>query len=971
MDPLLKRLELVGAGVGALIAALGAGVYWQLFRRPMPRTEGRLRVAGAAGPVEIRRDRWGVPHVRAGSLDDAWFGQGFCHGQDRLWQLDLYRRFSSGRLAEIAGGHGLAADRFMRTLGLRRIALLEEAALEGELRTALESYSAGVNAAAEAAAALPAELQILRQRFEPWRPADTLTLTKLLALGLSTNWERELLRADMTRELGPELAARLDPSYPAGNPVALEPGMPWSGDGLALAEQIDRVRETLGLAPEATGSNNWAVSPVRSATGGALLAGDPHLTQRMPGITYQLGIEVAGRSCRGASFPGRVGIVFGQNDDVAWSLTNTMADVMDLYVERVEGEEYEFRGERLPLVTTEETIAVRGREPEQLVVRATHHGPIVNDALGADPDEPLALRWSALEGPCVTEASLGVLRVTSGPELVASLAPHVAPVSNLVWADRHGSIGYKAIGRVPLRRGDCPDLPKPGWSGDFEWDGWVPYDEMPELVDPEQGYVLTANNRITPADYPHHITSDWLDGYRARRIEDLLAADDEHDLDRFQAMQTDMLSIPGLETARRLARLRPRDQRETAAIERLRSWDGRMGPDSVAATIYQAFTMQVRARRRPRGDRRPRPRRALARPRRQRVPQARHLALALALAPARALGGGRRGADRARLGRARARLAAGGAFRARRALRRRPGRLALGLGARARVRAPARRRESRLRSDLQPPARGRRRRGDGRPGRLGPERPLPRDLGPGLADRRRPGRPLALALAGVHRPVRACRQRPLRRPAAALGGGGDAGDGRRGAVAHAHARARQRTVSRRDQITLSAAEQAELLESERVVVVSSLGPRGWPHSMPMWFTVRDGEIWVWTYAKSQKVRNLERDPRATLLVEAGSEYTELRGVQIEAEAELIRDPEGVLEFGKELTIRYAEGIDSIEGDAAAALQAQASKRVAIRFRAAPGRDLGPPQARRHVLISAHRRHPWRSSLPARWKRSRA
>ena len=169
--------------------------------------------------------------------------------------------------------------------------------------------------------------------------------------------------------------------------------------------------------------------------------------------------------------------------------------------------------------------------------------------------------------------------MTSGPELVASLEPHVAPVSNIVWADRHGSIGLKVIGRVPLRRGGCPDLPKPGWSGEYEWDGWVPYEELPELVDPEQGYVLTANNRITPEDYPHHITSDWLDGYRARRIEDLLAAGEDHDLDGFQRMQTDMLSIPGLETAHRLSRLRARDQRETAAIERLRSWDGIMGPD--------------------------------------------------------------------------------------------------------------------------------------------------------------------------------------------------------------------------------------------------------------------------------------------------------------------------------------------------------------------------------------------------------
>ncbi len=791
MSGLTRRVAVTGAGVAALGAAAFAALWWRLLRRPLPTTAGRFRVEGISAPVEIRRDRWGVPHIRAATTADGWFGQGYCHGQDRLWQLDLYRRFSCGRVAEIAGAEGLALDRFVRTLGLRRIGMLEEAALEGELRIALESYSAGVNAAAATARALPVEFQLLRIGFEPWRPADTLTLTKLLALGLSTNWERELIRADMVRELGPKLAARLDPGYPRGNPVGLDPGGSWSGDGLGLAEQIDALREALGWAPEATGSNNWAVSPSRSATGGALLAGDPHLTPGMPGITYQLGIEVGGRHCRGASFPGRVGIVFGQNDDVAWSVTNTMADVMDLYVERVQGDEYEFRGERLPVVITEEEIAVKGRsDPERLLVRSTHHGPIVNEALLAEPDEPLALRWSALDGPCVTRASLGVLGVTSGAELVEMLEPHVAPVSNFVWADRHGSIGYKMSGRVPIRRGGCPDLPKPGWSGDYEWDGWIPYEEMPEIVDPEQGYVITANNRITPDDYPHHITSDWLDGYRARRIEDLVATSDEHDLDRFQQMQTDMLSIPGLETAHRLSRLRPRDQRETAAIERLRSWDGRMGPDSIAATIYQAFTLHF-AREVARaviGDR------DLAE---RWLDRADNGFMKHVSSPWRwqshLLSLWAEG-DEELIGRPWDELALDSL---RGALDQLSGRFGadfsawkLGPRARARVPARARWREPAAGQDLQPPARGRGRRGDGRPGRLGSQRPLSRDLGPGMADGCRRGRSDQRALAGVHRPVGAPGQRPLRRPPAPLGDRRDAADGRRGPMARAHPRTR-------------------------------------------------------------------------------------------------------------------------------------------------------------------------------------
>ena len=589
---LFRGAGLVGAGAAALSAAALAGLRWQLLTRPLPQTEGRLTMPGIDGPIEISRDRWGAPHVRARTDADLLFAQGFCFGQDRLWQLELYRRVASGRLSEFAGPDGLAVDRFMRTLGLHRRAVVEEGDLDPEVAAGLRAYSAGINAAAAAAAAPPMELQLLRIEFEPWEPADSLTVSKLLALGLSTNWERELLRAEMTRVLGPELAARLDPGYPAGNAVVLEPGEAYAGDGVVIAEQIARLRGELGFALDATGSNNWAVAGERSSSGGPLIAGDPHLPPSMPGITYQLALYRGDRFARGAALPGLPGVTFGQNNDVVWTFTNAMADVMDLFVERIDGDSYEFEGDRRPLAVIEEEIEVKGRDPEPIVVRETHHGPIVNQALGADEFEPLALSWSGLRFPGVSRASFGTLDYSSGRDAVAKLAEVAMPVSNLVWADRHGSIGYKTMGRLPMRRGGCPDLPKPGWTGEFEWDGWVPYAEQPELTDPDAGYVVTANNRIAPEDFPHHVSSDYLDGYRASRISQLIEASHDHDLDGFAEMQLDQHSIPGLETASRLARLSPRNQRETAAIERLRSWDGRMDPDSVAATIYQAFTLR-------------------------------------------------------------------------------------------------------------------------------------------------------------------------------------------------------------------------------------------------------------------------------------------------------------------------------------------------------------------------------------------
>jgi penicillin amidase len=589
------RVGLLTGAVGTGLAGAALAILWhRLARRPLPQVEGTIEVPELRGKVRVRRDRWGVPHVEAELREDLHFAQGYCHAQDRLWQMDFYRRVVEGRVSEMAGEEGLAVDRLMRTLGIRRIAEREEAELAPELRDRLERFCAGVNAAARDARALPFELQVLRQSFAPWRPVDILSLGKLLAFGLSTNWERELLRADMVRELGPELAARLDPVYPADNPVVTQQQEAWTGEGMPLVEQIDRVRRTIGLATEASGSNNWAVSGARSKTGSPLVAGDPHLPPSMPGIWYEIGLRHGDRFVRGASMPGMPGVYMGQGNDVGWTFTNVMADIQDLFVERIEGDRYLFEDEWRPLEIVREEIVVKGRdEPVVLEIRRTHHGPIVNEALCADEGEPLALAWQTLAEPTAFAGMFELLDVASGPELVAKLEGHTSPASNLIWADRHGSIGYKLVGRLPLRRGGSPDLPKPGWTGEFEWEGTIPYEELPEVVDPESGYLVTANNRIVGDEYPHHITSEWLDGFRAKRIEQLLEETEKHDLESFEEMQSDNLSLPGLETAARLSRLHPRGQRERSAIERLRSWDGCLGPETIAGTIYQAFILRL------------------------------------------------------------------------------------------------------------------------------------------------------------------------------------------------------------------------------------------------------------------------------------------------------------------------------------------------------------------------------------------
>jgi penicillin amidase len=591
------RVRRTGAAALASAGAASFGAWHRLFRQPLPKTRGSIAVKGVESSVTISRDRFGVPRIEARSAEDLCFGHGFAIAQDRLWQLEFYRRVASGRISEFAGREGLQVDRLMRTLGLKRIANAEVATIAPAGRAYLEAYSAGVNAAIEAAPAPPFELQLLRIDPEPWTPADSLAIGKVVALGFSTNMETELFRAELVSLIGAEKVARLEPQYPGGNPVVTQPGAPWQGGGLELAAQIAEVRAAVGLSLERAGSNNWVVSGDRSVTGLPLLANDPHISATIPDVWYAVELSAPDIQMRGGSLPGTPGLVIGQSRHVAWGFTNVMADVQDLYVEHIrtahEGTAaaYEFQGEWLPVKVTHERIGVRGAHAEPIEIWETHHGPIVNRALGAATPEPLALAWTALREPWPSAAGVELGFATNGRELVAGLADFAVPCMNLVWGDSGGSIGYKLVGKLPHRRGGCPDLPKPGWTGEYEWDGYVPFDELPEIVDPPGGTIVTANNRIAPDDFPHHITSEYLDGYRAARIEELLEERDRHSLEDFERIQADLLSIPGRETAARLARLTPSDQPSVRAIERLRSWDSRMDAETVAGTIYAAFTV--------------------------------------------------------------------------------------------------------------------------------------------------------------------------------------------------------------------------------------------------------------------------------------------------------------------------------------------------------------------------------------------
>src|SRR5215212_285414 len=365
---------LAGAG-GVSLAA-----WRRLFRRPLPQTRGDLHVHGIEAEVRIGRDALGVPRIVARSRTDLAFGQGFCLGQDRLFQLEFFRRAAAGRVSEFAGDEGLQSDRLMRTLGLHRRAQAEADAIDPWERHLLDAYSAGVDAAVQSARALPLELQLLRLEPEPWTPADSLAIGKLIALGFSTNMEAELYRADLIRRIGAEKAARLEPRYPQGSPLVADPGVAWEGEALGVIEQLESVREAIGLGPAPAGSNNWVVSGDHSVTGKPLLAGDPHITSGIPNVWYRVELQAPEIDLSGGCMPGFPGVFIGQSRHVAWTFTNVMADVQDLFVERIEegqngnGPRYLFKDEWLPLEVRREEIKVRGRsKPEVIEIRETHH----------------------------------------------------------------------------------------------------------------------------------------------------------------------------------------------------------------------------------------------------------------------------------------------------------------------------------------------------------------------------------------------------------------------------------------------------------------------------------------------------------------------------------------------------------------------------------------------------------------------
>lgn len=582
----------MGVGLLAGVGVAAGSVYaWKkTSERFKPQTSGSLRLEGLQSKVEVLRDRWGVAHIYAQNEADLFYAQGYVQAQDRLWQMELNRRAVLGRLASLFGERALEADLMTHRSGLADAAARDLEALDPESASLIEVYCAGVNAFI-AQQRLPIEFTLLRYEPTPWTPLDVVGVGKLMAWSLSSNYQTELIRARLFNRLGSELASRLEPLFPQGQPIISPPGARYEGVAEAVLEAYHRY-SFLPFVEQGGGSNNWTVSGSLTDTGETMLANDPHLALQMPNIWYESHLNCPEMDVIGASLPGTPCIVLGHNRHIAWGVTSAMVDVQDLFIEQFQQENprlYLRDGQWVEAEMRRIEIEVKGRPNHIEELPVTVHGPVIAELPGREGYR-LALQWVGHRPSNTLKCILAINRASNWEEFRRSLPEWQLPALNFVYADVDGNIGYQLVGHAPIRQTGGGTLPLAGWDSRNDWQGFVPFEEMPYSFNPTQGFIVTANNKLVGEDYPYHLSSDFATGYRAERITRLLSECDKVTVEDCRRIQNDCFTIPGRRFATLLVnRMQGRNLPPLArkALQELERWDGMAAVESCGETIYQ------------------------------------------------------------------------------------------------------------------------------------------------------------------------------------------------------------------------------------------------------------------------------------------------------------------------------------------------------------------------------------------------
>lgn len=558
-----RILKYVNIAIAIVIVAALAAVYWIAYR-PLPQTSGTIKAPSAARATAAR-DRLGVPHIHAASLDDALFVQGYVTAQDRLWQMDGLRRLSGGNLAEIIGPAGQESDREARQLRLRRIAEAAYLTMPPADRAALAAYTRGVNFFIDThAGRYPLEFRLLSYDPQPWSVIDSLLVGLHMYRTLTTTWRDEVIKRNMLLD---------------GDP--------------AKVNLLFSVRSGSELQP---GSNAWVVAGSHTASGRPLLSNDMHLEWSIPGIWYMTHLQAPGLDVSGVALPGVPGIIVGHNDRIAWGVTNLHYDVQDLYIERFTDAtgHYLFKGNVEQARPEKELVRVRGGQALQFLTWVTRHGPIYVE----EGKDRLALRWTAAEPGIFQFPFLDINRARNWQEFTTALARYPGPGQNFVFADVDGNIGYHAAGKLPIRRNYSGDVPVDGSSGEFEWDGYIPFDQLPNVYNPPAGLIVTANQNPFPADYSYRVNGNFSSHYRSRQIRDRLSRRNGWRAEEMLGVQTDIYS--GFSQYLAKSMVTAYDARKAHnpgledAVALLRDWNGQMDKDLAAPLVVTLAYQHLR-----------------------------------------------------------------------------------------------------------------------------------------------------------------------------------------------------------------------------------------------------------------------------------------------------------------------------------------------------------------------------------------
>ena len=644
----MRRSYLLYIAIVVVVLAVSASVFAVVtVRRSFPQVDGQVNVVGLRDQVEVIRDSNGIPQIYADNPTDLFYTQGYVQAQDRFFEMDFRRHLTAGRLSELVGADAIETDKFVRTLGWRDVARRELEQLSPSTRRYLEAYSDGVNAYIEdkSAGELSLEYTVLSVTGpdyvpEPWTPVDSVAWLKAMAWDLRSNMDDEIDRVLATQDLSAAQVEELYPSYPykRHDPIVTKGGIRkgrfQSGSDASLSRaapppqlSADTISVLRGIRDAARnlpdvlssdslkglGSNSWVVSGDHTKSGSPLLVNDPHLAPSMPGVWYQMGLhcnEVT-MSCpfdvSGFTFAGMPGVIIGHNDRIAWGLTTMYSDVTDLYLEDVNDNAgtYRYRQREVPLRTHKEEIRVAGRdEPVTITVRSTRHGPLISDVdddaadagstaaaatVGAETDATsyaVALRWTALQPGRTMDAIFGINQATNWRQFHRAAMHLDVPSQNLVYADVDGHIGYQAPGRIPIRRLGDGRWPVPGWDPRYEWVRDIPYRQLPSVLDPKQGYIVTANQAVIGRKYPYRLTSDSAYGYRSQRIIDLLKGKDQLTVDSMADLQKDTYNANAALLVPYLLDIKLPGGYYRSGQKLLQDWDFTQPADSGAAAYF-------------------------------------------------------------------------------------------------------------------------------------------------------------------------------------------------------------------------------------------------------------------------------------------------------------------------------------------------------------------------------------------------